>query len=200
VTTSRIVQRIPLRSDFFRTQAGYSLYDLIVTSAVVGTLSIGTAGMVGMVQNSQITSEINELMAHLNLARSEAIVRGQEVVLCPSMNGSDCDDPKDGYAWWHSGYLMFVNMDENADRASNEPIIRAHQASPGRISIKSSKFRSRVTYRANGLSSGSTATFTFCGAHEQSPARYVILSNTGRPRVSPIPSDGKADEESELCS
>ena len=200
MTTSRIARRFPLRSGFFRTQAGYSLHDLIITSAVVGTLSISTAGMVGLVQNSQMTSEVNELMAHLNLARSEAIVRGQEVVLCPSMNGSDCDDPRDGYTWWHSGYLVFVNTDENTDRASNEPIIRTHQASPGRISIKSSEFRNRVTYRANGLSSGSTATFTFCGAPAQSPARYVILSNTGRPRVSPIPSDGEADEESELCS
>jgi len=163
-------------------------------------LSIGTAGMVGLVQNSQMTSEVNELIAHLNLARSEAILRGQEVVLCPSKNGSDCDDPNDDYAWWHSGYLVFVNMDGNTDRSSNEPIIRVHQTSPGRISIKSSKFRSRITYHANGLSSGSTATFTFCGTHEPSPARYVILSNTGRPRVASIPSDGKADEESELCS
>lgn len=200
MTTSRIAQRLPLRFGFFRTQAGYSLHDLIITSAVVGTLATGAPGMVGLVQNSQLTSEVNELMAHLNLARSEAIVRGQEVVLCPSMNGSDCDDPRDGYAWWHGGYLVFVNTDENADRASNEPIIRVHQASPGRISIKSSEFRSRVTYRANGLSSGSTATFTFCGSLGQSPARYVILSNTGRPRVSSIPSDGTADEESELCS
>lgn len=181
-------------------QAGYSLFDLMITSGVVSVLGIGAVGMTSMVQDARMTSEVNGLITHLSLVRSETIKRGQKVVLCPSADGSNCDEPRDGYTWWHSGYLLFVNMDKDTDRNSNEPIIRMRQALPGGVTIKSSDDRSRITYQSTGFSSGSTATFTFCDPRGQAQVRYVILSNVGRARVSRIPSDGKADEGIETCS
>ena len=181
-------------------QAGYSIFDLIVTSAVASVLGLGAVSMNGLVQDARMTAEVNELIAHLNLVRSETTKRGHKVVLCPSTDGSICDEPKDGYTWWHSGYLLFVNMDEDTDRNGNEPIIRMHQTSPGGVKIKSSKARNRIVYQSTGFSAGSTATFTFCDPRGQPHARYVILSNVGRARVSRAPSDGKADEGIEICS
>ena len=186
--------------DLHCNQSGFSLHDLIITSAVAGVLSLGAGSMNGLVQDTRMTSEVNELIVHLSLVRSESLKRGQKVVLCPSSDGLNCDKPIDGFTWWHSGYLLFVNMDEDTDRNDSEQIIRMHQASLGGISIKSSKARSRIIYQSTGFSAGSTATFTFCDPRGQSHVRYVILSNMGRARVSRAPSDGKADEGIEICS
>lgn len=165
-------------------QAGYSLYDLMVTSAVVGVLGVGAVGMNGLVQDTRMTAEVNELITHLSLVRSETIKRGQKVILCPTTDGSSCDKPKDGYTWWHNGYLLFMNTDGYTDRNSNEPIIRMRQALTGGVTIKSSDDRSRITYQPSGFSSGSTATFTFCDSRGSEKAKAVILNNVGRPYTS----------------
>lgn len=195
-----VLSRKPWRASSRFAQAGYSIFDLIITSAIAGVLGLGAVGMNGLVQDARMTTSVNELITHLNLVRSETIKRGQQVVLCPSTDGSNCDGPKDGYTWWHGGYLLFVNTDGDTNRNSSEPIIRMHQALAGGVTLKTSNARSRITYQSTGFSSGSTATFTFCDSRGQAQVRYVILSNVGRARFSRTPSDGKADEGIEICS
>ncbi len=194
MTTSRIVQRLPLRSGFFRTQAGYSLYDLIVTSAVAGTLSIGTAGMVGLVQNSRITSEANELMAHLSLARSEAIKRGSAITLCAKATGAECLGSRD----WRNGWIIFMDMNGNGSLEPGESILRV-QDTP---TINYLQFGAWgpgtgrwVTYKADGTTK-QNGTFTFCDNRGTAKAKAVILLGTGRPRVSTL----SASNEPLSCS
>ena len=51
-------------------QSGYSLYDLIITSALASVLGVSAVGMSSLVQDARLTAGVNQLMAELSLARS----------------------------------------------------------------------------------------------------------------------------------
>jgi type IV fimbrial biogenesis protein FimT len=178
---------------------GYSLHDVLVTLAVVGATSTAVVSLHGVVQNHQRTAGVNDLLATLSLARSAAITRGTDVVLCPSRDGVNCDSARDGQTIWHEGMMMFVNEKDSDRRDQTEPLIRMFRPDASSLVIKSSSGRRKVVYQPNGLSSGSTITFTVCAGRGAKAARYVVLSNSGRARVSPLPGDDKADKIHEMC-
>lgn len=176
---------------------GYTLHDVLVTLAVVGTTSTSVAGLHGIVQDHQRTAGVNELLATLSLARSAAITRGAETVLCPSRDNLNCDSASDGQTLWHEGAMLFVDEDDDGRRDPNEPVIRNFIPDARKITIKSSPSRARVVFQPSGLSPGTTITFTVCAGAKA--AKYVVLSNTGRARVSTLPGDDKADKIHEMC-
>jgi type IV fimbrial biogenesis protein FimT len=173
------------------------LYELLVTLTITSGLVTAGAGVFQIVRDATQTAEINTLVGHLNLARSEAIKRGQDAVLCPSTDGRRCDAAQD-YTWWHRGMFLFVDTDGNHQPDPHDPVIRIYAPS-ATLRIKSSRGRPHVIYQPNGLASGTNMTFTFCDPRGTAAARYVIVSNTGRARVLPKPPDGKADEGLERC-
>ncbi len=179
-------------------QGGFSLYELIITLAIVCGLMLGSIGMYGLVRDQRLTSEINQLLGHLALARSEAITRGYKVALCPTVDNRQCE-PAAEYTRWDRGLLLFADTNGNGQLDADEKVIRVHSAADNNVRIKSSRFRPHVVYQSNGLASGTTITFTFCDARGASRPRYVIISNTGRGRVAAVPPDGKADEGLERC-
>ncbi len=178
---------------------GFSLYDLLMALGIFSGLMIVGAGFSQVVHSTSQSTEINALIGQLNLARSEAIRRGQETVVCPSADGRRCDAAGD-YTWWHRGMLLFVDTDGNREPDTNDPMIRIYSPTPKMLSIKSSRNRSHVVYQPTGFASGTNLTFTFCDPRGTGRARYVIVSNSGRARVSNTPPDGRTDEGLERCS
>lgn len=170
---------------FRRTRCyGFSLYETIITLCIASTLTLGAVGIYSIVKENNMVTAVNTLLAHLNLARSEAIKRGVPIVVCPTRDGESCDATAAGYTSWDSGYLIYANEDRKADRGPNEPIIRLGPALASGLTVKTSKDRSKVTYQPSGLAGGSTITFAFCDARGAKHARYVTIQNAGRARVS----------------
>lgn len=169
-------------------QAGYSLYDLIVSSAVAGVVSVGAVGMTSMVQDARMTAAANQLMGDLGLARSEAIKRNTMVALCKSSNGASCSDK----AAWHEGWIVFADDNNNHGVDAGETVIRAQQALEGGMTLRygeTGKY-SYVRYNSSG-EAWPGATFSFCDGRGADNAKAVIVYWTGRPRVSTKTSEGK---------
>lgn len=98
--------------------------------------------------------------------------------LCPSRNGSTCSPS----AQWTTGWLIFVNLDRDspAARDADEPVLRVYEPwDAGHITSN----RSTLSFRPFGQM-GVTATVTFCDDRGSRAARAVIISQTGRPRIS----------------
>lgn len=166
---------------------GMTLIELLITITLIGALiSLATPSFMDIAARNRMATAVNTLLAHLQLARSEAVKRGLRVTVCPSTDGSTCAED----AAWHAGYLVTL------DGTNSSAILRASDSSnPAAIEIKSN--RSQVTYQPEGTAGGSNQTFTFCDRRPQAKTddhRKVILSNVGRARVAiPKGSDPCAD-------
>lgn len=86
-------------------QRGFTLMELIITVAIAAiVLAVGVPSFQGMMRNNRAATQANEMIAALNLARSEAAKRGSRVSLCPSSSGTGC-----GGTDWSSGWIVFVD-------------------------------------------------------------------------------------------
>ncbi len=166
-------------------QRGYSLYDLLITTSVVSMLGAGATSLAGLVQDTQMTAAVNQLMGELSLARSEAIKRNAMVVMCKSTNGSSCTDE----SAWHEGHIVFVDANKNHQVDAGEPIIHVQQGLEGNLRLRYGGLHEYVRY--SPLSEVWTGTFIFCDTRGAEKAKAVIIYWTGRPRVSTKTSEGK---------
>jgi type IV fimbrial biogenesis protein FimT len=167
-------------------RGGYTLPEMVFAVAIVAaTLGYGVPAFRDLGLDAARTREVQSFVHALYLARSEAIKRNGVVSLCPSHDGELCGPA--GIPW-HSGWIVFVNGDHDqpAVRDAGEDLLRAYPArSAGSIVAN----RATLSFRPFGQS-GTTATFTFCERRGDPSARAVIISQTGRPRVSNYGSSG----------
>lgn len=152
----------------------------MVSLVISGGVSTGAASMYTMVQDTKLTTAANELVVHLNLARSEAVARGHEVVVCASTNGQRCATGS-GIASWQNGYMIYANVDNDSRQDADEPTVRIHNGHGSGITVRSNR-GGKLTFKPEGMSLGSTITIALCGARPEQ-ARYVIVQNGGRARV-----------------
>lgn len=166
---------------------GFTLVELMITLSVVGIVfSLSIPGIGELIASSRQTSAINQLVTHLHLARSEAIKRGLKTVLCTSLDAQTCSKQ----IRWEQGYIVFTDENGNKQPDKGEQLLRVYSSKPNGLIISSSKARTRLTFQPSGRSPGSNATISFCANQASNNPKALIISNTGRPRVSKTRPDG----------
>ena len=185
---ARAQSRIATRAASWRfATRGWTLVELltaVAVGAVVAAWGVPTFGE--FTRNAARTREVNQFLQAVYLARSEAIKRNGVVSLCPSLDGLTCTPA----GRWNSGWLVFVNDDRDspAHRDADEALLHVYPAwDAGHILSN----RTTLSFRPFGQM-GVTATVTFCDDRGSPAARAVIISQTGRPRVSSRNSSGGA--------
>jgi len=167
---------------------GFTLPELAFAVAIAaGMLGWAVPTFRDFQRNAARTREVNQFLQAVYLARGEAIKRNGVVSLCPSLDGAACGPTGTP---WHRGWVMFVNLDRDspAVRDAGEDLLQAYAPwSAGSINAN----RATLSFRAFGQS-GVTATFAFCDERGSTAARAVIISQTGRPRLSNRSASGSA--------
>lgn len=164
-----------------RDAGGYSLYELIITVGIAAlALSLGVPSFGKMLADHRLKVEVDALFHAVHLARKESVVRRCAVTLCPSKDGQNCTASFD----WSAGWIMFVNRnrDTPATRDPGEPLLHRFSVSLHNqvtANRRSFSFRSTVLRATNG-------TFILCDRARRAAPRALIVSYTGRPRVSRI--------------
>lgn len=153
---------IPARS----AQHGFTLIELMIVVALLAIISaFALPAFQSFIASNRLTSEANELLAGLNLARSEAVRTQRHVVLCRT-NGVVEVDPSDpncpmkiegcvetsAGSW--QGWAVFVDSDSNGVYARSECVVRTHVPS-GSLNVVSNNdlgsTGNRIKFRPDGL-------------------------------------------------
>lgn len=158
---------------------GFTLIELMVTLSVMAILmSIAVPNFQSFILNSRITTQTNNFIMALMLARSEAVKRGSTVTVCSSTNGTSCA----GLTNWGGGWLVFVDADGDGAVDAGDLPVQVGQALSGGNTLNGGT-RTRVTYGGNGFASGFNGTFSLCDSRGATSSRRIILNNQGRVRT-----------------
>lgn len=90
-----------------RVNQGFTLFELIVTVAVLAILAmIAAPSMVNLIKSSKIKTSSSEIVDFMQKARSEAIRTGRPVTICASSSGSTCVAADQDQ--WNVGLVMQI--------------------------------------------------------------------------------------------
>jgi type IV fimbrial biogenesis protein FimT len=106
-----------------RTSGGFTLIELVVTVAVLGIIvSIGAPSLRDFLVSNRLSADINNFIGLVNYARSEAITRNQNVIICPKTSGATtCSSSTN---WNEFEIQAFVDVDADADFSNNDILLK----------------------------------------------------------------------------
>lgn len=157
---------------------GFSLYELLMTLAIAAlVLTFGLPSFGGLVADKRLRAETDALFHALHLARKTSIVHRREVTICPSASGASCDADAD----WSAGWILFVNADGDGPPQvdAGEPVL-ARRRVDERVRIDAN--RRAFSMRSTELRA-TNGTLIVCDRSGRAETRALVVSYTGRPRV-----------------
>ncbi len=134
-----------------------------------------------------MSAAVNTIFINLSLARSEAIRRGVDIVVCPSIDGQGCADT----TRWDQGFMMYADSNHNRSFDSGEAILRHIDSISESIHISSTIKRKKTIYNPYGHVYGYNLTITFCDLNNTADPAAVIVNNSGRVRRTSTNSGGE---------
>lgn len=175
---------------------GFTLVELMIVLVIAGiVMTFGVPAMTDYIRNSRLTASVNDLVATVNFARSEAIKRRGVVVICTSLDPTEetpeCEaDAPD----WTDGWVVFVDADADAEVDAGEAILQRQIALHESLFVRTDDvFEAYLAFDATGRSRDVAGTSTagnlvVCDVRgieasmaDLSTARAVNVSRTGRP-------------------
>lgn len=158
-------------------QTGFTLNELVITVALVGIVTaIGLPAMGEFVKNDRLTTQINVLVGHLAMARSQAVTLHLPVTVCASKNQSTCSS-----ADWADGWIIYVDADSSGTLTVGDEVLRAQQALAGENRL-SSTTGSAVTFDDRGFAPNGAGSFSLCDDRGTAHMKAISISITGRVR------------------
>jgi type IV fimbrial biogenesis protein FimT len=169
--------------------SGFTLIELLVAMGVMAILvAVAAPSFRDTIMGVRMSAQVNDMMADLALARSEAIKRNRTVILCPSpAPHTNCAGTN-----WANGWMVFVDEDGDniwdnnfAERAikSREAIKVCATCSIATGNIPTSGGVAYLRYRPTGISqtAATVQIFQFCDGRNNNRGRRIEISPTGRP-------------------
>ncbi|NKN33656.1 GspH/FimT family pseudopilin [Marichromatium bheemlicum] len=175
----------------YRRPGGFTLIELLMTVAISAVvLMLGVPSFTSVIRNMQISTHTNDVLAALHLARSEAIKRGERVVVCKSADGASCTT-SDGF---EQGWIVFVDADDDATVDTDETVIAVHDGFAGQETLAgNTHVATYVSYVSDGTTQligggfqAGTLSFSLCSTKGE--RNTIVISKTGRARVKKVTS------------
>ncbi|MGH8131150.1 MAG: GspH/FimT family pseudopilin [Steroidobacteraceae bacterium] len=150
---------------------GHTLTELLVMFGIVAVISSSTVPVFSnLLLDSRMNATITTALHAVNVARQFSAARSESIRLCGSEDQHECSGRVD----WSSGLLL---------TADNDGLRRSLPLTGGARAPRIRSNRATVSFEG-GSGFASPATLTVCDRRGTRAARAVIISRTGRPRIS----------------
>ena len=166
----------------FHHSKGFTLVELMTTMAVGATLfHTGITSLQATLITTQLSTQANQLMHSIMLARSEAIKRNTRITLSKLGDG------------WEDGWIGYIDNNANAQRDDDEEILITQGKLPAQMTLTGNRYvKDYISYTGGGRSEKINGAFQagrlmLCDrSAEATPehARAIIIAASGRPRAS----------------
>ena len=162
---------------------------VIVMVTFVVLLLIAAPSFQGWQQSQRMKAAVHALHQDMITARSQAIMIGDRVTVCPGSPATGCSDDSK----WSRGWLVFRDLNNDGVYSATEPVIRV-SGEIEHIAITSAARRSSFIFRGNGTAPGSNGSVWFCDARGPDYVQRIVISNLGR-----IRQEKQAEADPEDC-
>jgi type IV fimbrial biogenesis protein FimT len=96
--------------------------ELLVTVAILAILAtLATPSFTSLINSNRLTAQANEVVASLQLARTEAIKQNRRTIICRSTDGASCA----GAGQW-TQWITYVDINSNGTPQAAE-IVRVNR-------------------------------------------------------------------------
>lgn len=166
-----------------RDSRGFTLTEILVAVAVLAIAALAaTPGLGEYLRDSRRTATLNLLAHAVHTSRATAAALGVRATLCGTLDGQSCSRSND----WGDAVLVIPDAG-GAVAASPVRVLRL-DAGRARQTVRSN----RSAIEVDPLSPyATTATVTVCDERGARAARALIVSRTGRPRISDRDASGR---------
>jgi type IV fimbrial biogenesis protein FimT len=132
-----------------RQQAGFTLYELMITLVVAGVvLGFGMANLGDFNRNGRMTATANDLHAAFHLARSESSRAKSNITICASADNAQCGGTLD------QGFLVFQDDDGDILVDAGEAILRREGPPESGVTLNIPNDATYFSYSPTGLGRG----------------------------------------------
>ena len=158
-----------------RSNAGVTLIEMMTVLTVLAvSLTIGLPAFADTLTRLRVQTAMHRISADLAAARSTAIARRSQLVVCPRSADHRCRDDSD----WTQGWMFFLDPDGNRQPDDTADILGSREAMPRGLTVTAT--RRYLRYQHDGRSAHSNQTMRLCAGEQL--AGSVIVNNLGRVR------------------
>jgi type IV fimbrial biogenesis protein FimT len=171
--------------------------ELLIVIALAGViLAIGAPNFSEFRRNNRLTGAANDLLASIQLARTEAVKRQRGVAVCTSVDPGSADPTCSASTF--SGWIVFEDTNGNCMRDRGEALLRGE--GPLDRTLRAAADGTCISFADTGFARSQApgvgaARLMFCDARgmelqagtTQSAARGIQLSRTGRAQITRDP-------------
>jgi type IV fimbrial biogenesis protein FimT len=166
---------------------GFTLVELVVTLGVAAILMGMAAPSVSQfLQNNRLKSDTYQLLGSIAVARSEAVKRGSQVVMCRSANPTAAAPACGGSAnTWTTGWLVYVNTDPaNLNyQPPADTLLRIGSGVTGGVAIMGNG-NQYLDYANSGVTNeNGTVLFSICDSRGEGHGRQISVLRSGRASI-----------------
>ncbi len=148
---------------------------MALTVAVV-LATTAAPGMQTLIHANRLTAASNDLIAGLSLARSEALKRRTNTIVCKSGGGTTCVTT----GTWDSGWIVVADVDNTGTWTAGDVLIRKYDAIGAQTAFTASI--DTVVYDRNGQA-GVDRSYTLCNSSIHK-TRTVTVKASGMHTIS----------------
>jgi type IV fimbrial biogenesis protein FimT len=189
----RRAQRVAVRV------AGYTMIEMLVVLLIIGIVAASMGpNLAAMVDRNRKLGAVNDMLAVLTLARSEAVNLQTTVSVCSSSDQATCNTNN-----WESGWLVFVDdgagtggVADDGNLNGTEQVLRIGQGVSGTITVRLRNFTDAgaISFDDDGMAVD-RGTIVLCDDTGPAGASAIVLNLSGQSRLAVDEDDNNTLDE-----